>query len=108
MRSCYSREYFSFRHPFEKHSHKHKKTKFVKYCKEGDKINPLLYVVVVLDQQKKLRFLKFSFFEIYEIEVGKVMVDKMKDLLINLFNLFNFYSSIHSPNVQESSRSERT
>ena len=105
MRSCYSREYFSFRHPFEKHSHKHKKTKFVKYCKEGDEINSLLYVAVVLDQQKKLRFLKFSFFEIYEIEVGKVMVDKMKDLLINLFN---FYSSIHSPNVQESSRSERT
>ena len=81
------------------------KTKIEKYRGEGDKINPLLYVVVVLDQQKKLRFLKFSFFEIYGNEVGKVMVDKMKDLFIILFN---FYSSIHSPNVQESSRSERT
>ena len=37
--------------------------------------------------------------------VGKVMVDKVKDLLIKLYI---FYSSIHSPNVQEPSESERT
>ena len=33
------------------------------------------------------------------------MVDKVKDLLIKLHI---FYSSIHSPNVQEPSESERT
>ena len=33
------------------------------------------------------------------------MVDKVKDLL---YKLYNFYSSIHSPNVQEQSGTERT
>ena len=70
-----------------------------------DKINHLLYVVVVLDPRKKnLRFLKFSFSEIYGNAVAEVMVDKVKDLL---YKLYNFYSSIHSPNVQEQSESER-
>ena len=58
-----------------------------------------------LIHEKKLRFLKFSFFEIYGYAMGKVIVDKVKDLLIKLYN---FYSSIHSPNVQESCGSERT
>ena len=35
----------------------------------------------------------------------EVMVDKVKDLL---YKLHNFYSSIHSPNVQDQSGSERT
>nr|XP_023897527.1 zinc finger BED domain-containing protein RICESLEEPER 1-like [Quercus suber]XP_023897528.1 zinc finger BED domain-containing protein RICESLEEPER 1-like [Quercus suber]XP_023911229.1 zinc finger BED domain-containing protein RICESLEEPER 1-like [Quercus suber]XP_023911230.1 zinc finger BED domain-containing protein RICESLEEPER 1-like [Quercus suber] len=80
-------------------------TKFEKYWGEGEKINLLLYVVVVLDPQKKLRFLKFSFSEIYGNTVAEVMVDKVKDLL---YKLYNFYTSIHSPNVQEQSGSERT
>ena len=37
--------------------------------------------------------------------MAEVMDDKMKDLL---YKLYNFYSSIHSPNVQEQSVSERT
>ena len=80
-------------------------TKFEKYWGEGEKINPLLYVTVVFDPRKKLRFLKFSFSEIYENAVAKVMVDKVKDLLVKLYN---FYTSIHSPNVQDQSGSERT
>ncbi|XP_050260111.1 zinc finger BED domain-containing protein RICESLEEPER 1-like [Quercus robur] len=80
-------------------------TKFEKYWGEGEKINPLLYVAVVFDPRKKLRFLKFSFSEIYGNAVAEVMVDKVKDLL---FKLYNFYTSIHSPNVQDQSGSERT
>ena len=34
-----------------------------------------------------------------------MMVDKVKDLL---YKFYNFYTSIHSPNVQKQSRSERT
>lgn len=79
-------------------------TKFEKYWGEGEKTNPLLYVAVVLDPQKQIRFLKFSFSEIYGNAVAEVMVDKVKDLL---YKLYNFYSSIHSPNVQEQSGSER-
>ena len=81
------------------------KTKFEKYRGEGEKINSFFYVAMVLDPWKKLRFLKFSFYEIYGNAVAKVMVDKVKDLL---YKLYSFYSSIHSPNVQEQSRSERT
>ena len=58
-----------------------------------------------LIHKKKLRFLKFSFSKIYGNVVAEVMDDKMKDLL---YKLYNFYSSIHSPNVQEQSGSERT
>ena len=36
--------------------------------------------------------------------MAEVMVDNVKDLL---YKLYNFYSSIHSPNVQEQSGSER-
>ena len=61
-------------------------TKFEKYWGEGEKINLLLYVVVVLDPQKKLKFLKFSFSEIYGNAVAEVMVDKVKDLLYKLYN----------------------
>ena len=61
-------------------------------------------MAVVLDPRKKLRFLKFSFSEIYENAIAKVMVDKVKYLL---YKLYNIYSSIHSPNVQEQSGSER-
>ncbi|KAK4571925.1 hypothetical protein RGQ29_030357 [Quercus rubra] len=80
-------------------------TKFEKYWGEGEKINPLLYVAVVFDPRKKLRFLKFSFLKIYGNAVAEVMVDKVKDLL---FKLYNFYTSIRSPNVQDQSGSERT
>ncbi|XP_075652751.1 zinc finger BED domain-containing protein RICESLEEPER 1-like [Castanea sativa] len=80
-------------------------TKFEKYWGEGDKSNPLLYVVVVLDPRKKLRFLKFSFSEIYGNDVGKEKVDKVKDLLMKLYT---FYCSVNSSNVQEPSENERT
>ena len=80
-------------------------TKFEKYLREGDRINPLLYVAVVLDPRKKLRFLKFSFSKIYGNEVGNVMVEKVKALLMKFYT---FCCSVNSPNVQEPSGSERT
>ena len=49
--------------------------------------------------------MKFSFFEIYGNAIAEMMVDKVKDLL---YKFYNFYTSIHSPNVQKQSRSERT
>ena len=61
-------------------------------------------MAVVLDPRKQLRFLKFSFSEICGNAVAEVMVDTMIDLL---YKFYNFYSSIHSPNVQEQSGSER-
>ena len=54
--------------------------KFEKYWGKGYKINKLLYVAVavVLDPRKKMRFLKFSFFESYGDEVADEMVDLVR------------------------------
>ena len=59
-----------------------------------------MWLYMVLDPRKQIRFLKFSFSEIYGNAMAEVMVDNVKDLL---YKLYNFYSSIHSPNVQEQS-----
>ena len=79
--------------------------KFEKYWGKGDKINKLLYVAVVLDPRKKMRFLKFSFSEIYEDEVVDEMIDLVRGTLVKLYD---YYSCVDSPNVQVPSGSERT
>ena len=80
-------------------------SKFDKYWGKGDKMNHLLYVAVILDPRKKLRFLKFCFSEIYENEVADVMVELVRGSLVKLYD---FYSRVNSPNVQVPSGSERT
>ena len=37
-------------------------TKFEKYWGEGDKIDPLLYVAIILDPQKKIKIFEVFFF----------------------------------------------
>ena len=61
--------------------------------------------LLFLIHKKKLRFLKFSFSEIYGNEVGSVMVDKVKALLMKLYT---FLCSVNSPNVEEPGGGERT
>ncbi|XP_050251415.1 zinc finger BED domain-containing protein RICESLEEPER 1-like [Quercus robur] len=79
--------------------------KFEKYWGKGDKINKLLYVAVVLDPRKKMRFLKFSFSEIYGDEVA----DEMVDLVRNFMDRLNDdYSRVDSPNVVLPSENGRT
>ena len=80
-------------------------SKFDKYWGKGDKMNYLLYVVVVLDPRKKLRFLKFSFFEIYGNEVANEMIVLVRGTLVKLYD---YYSCVDSPNVQVLSGSEKT
>ena len=80
-------------------------SKFDKYWGKGDKMNHLLYVAMVLDPRKKLRFLKFCFFEIYGNEVADVMVELVRGFLVKLYE---YYSRVDSPNVQVPSGSERT
>ena len=63
-------------------------------------MNHLLYVVVILDPRKKLRFLKFCFSEIYGNEVADVMVELVRDTLVKLYD---FYSCVDSSNVQVAS-----
>ena len=80
-------------------------SKFDKYWEKGDKMNHLLYVAVVLDPRKKLRFLKFCFSEIYGNEMADVMVELVRGSLVKLYD---YYSCVDSPNVQVPSGSERT
>ncbi|KAK4564411.1 hypothetical protein RGQ29_006467 [Quercus rubra] len=80
-------------------------SKFDRYWGKGDKMNHLLYVVVVLDLRKKLRFLKFCFSEIYGNEVADVMVELVRGSLVKLYD---YYSCVDSPNIQVPSGSERT
>nr|XP_023919015.1 zinc finger BED domain-containing protein RICESLEEPER 1-like [Quercus suber] len=79
--------------------------KFEKYWGKGDKINKLLYVAVVLDPRKKMRFLKFSFSEIYGDEVADEMVDLVRKFMDRLYD---DYSRIDPPNVVLPSENERT
>ncbi|KAK4596447.1 hypothetical protein RGQ29_014471 [Quercus rubra] len=79
--------------------------KFEKYWGKGDKINKLLYVAVVLDPRKKMRFLKFSFSEIYGDEVADEMVDLVRKFMDRLYD---DYSRVDSPNVVLPSENERT
>ena len=80
-------------------------SKFDKYWGKWDKINHLLYVAVVLDPRKKLRFLKFYFSEISGNEVANEMIELVRGTLVKLYDC---YSCVDSPNVQVLSGSERT
>ena len=64
-----------------------------------------MYVAVVLDPRKKMRFLKFSFSEIYRDEVADEMVDLVRK---TMDRLYDDYSRIDSPNVVVQSESKRT
>ena len=79
--------------------------KFEKYWGKGDKINQLLYVAMVLDPRRKMRFLKFSFSEIYRDKVFDVMFDLVRK---TMDRLYDYYSCVDSPNVVVPSESERT
>ena len=62
-------------------------------------------MVVVLDPRKKMRFLKFSFSEIYRDEVADEMVDLVRK---TMDRLYDDYSRVDSPNVVVQRESERT
>jgi hypothetical protein len=79
--------------------------KFEKYWGEGDKINPLLYVAVVLDPRKKLTFLKFCFSKVYGEAKASGKIANVRDVLTKLFE---YYVSVHSPNVEVESVSEKS
>ncbi|XP_030970772.1 zinc finger BED domain-containing protein RICESLEEPER 1-like [Quercus lobata] len=80
-------------------------SKFDKCWGKGEKINHLLYVAVVLDPRKKLRFLKFSFSKIYRNEVADEMIELVRGTLVKLYD---YYFCVDSPNVQVLIGSERT
>ena len=77
------------------------KSKFDKYWGKGNKMNRLLYVVVVLDPRKKSGFF---FPETYGNEVDDEMIELVRGSLVKLYD---YYFCVDSPNVQVPSGSER-
>ena len=74
-------------------------------------MNHLLYVAMILDPRKKLRFLKFCFSKIYGNEVADVMVELVRGTLVKLYDFYShvdYNSHVDSSNVQVASGRERT
>ena len=54
------------------------RAKFDKYWGNVEKMNMLIYVASILDPRKKLEFVRFCFFEMYDIEQASVMISNVK------------------------------
>ncbi|XP_028102777.1 zinc finger BED domain-containing protein RICESLEEPER 1-like [Camellia sinensis] len=82
------------------------KEKFDKYWRNGDKINLLLYVTVVLDPRRKMTYLQFCFSTIFGGDMVKVkeMLDKVKNCL---GKLYDHYATLEPTNVHVSNVNER-
>ena len=59
--------------------------KYDKYWRSLEKMNMLLYVVV-LDPQNKLEFVNYYFNRMYASEEAEVMTKKVKEAVVELFN----------------------
>ncbi|CAL5370662.1 unnamed protein product [Camellia sinensis] len=81
------------------------KEKFDKYWGNGDKINLLLYIAVVLDPRRKMTYLQFCFSTIFGGDVVKVkeMLEKVKNCLSKLYD---HYVALNSTNVHASNINE--
>ena len=83
------------------------KEKFDKYWGSGEdsskKGNVLLYVVMVLDPQKKLDCLNYCLLNLYGENVAKNITDLVKGVLEHLYE---HYNSTHSSYVSIQSASE--
>ncbi|CAL5361786.1 unnamed protein product [Camellia sinensis] len=70
------------------------KEKFEKYWGNGEKINLLVYVVVLLDPRKKLRYLKFCFAQLLVERVVNEMTGRVKDCLSRLYEHYASHDSV--------------
>ncbi|PSS09815.1 Zinc finger BED domain-containing protein [Actinidia chinensis var. chinensis] len=79
------------------------KEEFDKYWGGVDKINLLVYIAVVLDPRKKLKYLKFCLSQFLEETIVNEMTSKVNNCLIRLYE---FYASQDSVTVEVPSASE--
>ncbi|XP_021602385.2 zinc finger BED domain-containing protein RICESLEEPER 2-like [Manihot esculenta] len=74
------------------------KVKFDNYWGDVDKMNKIIYFVVVLDPRDKFEFMVYSFSQMYGKEKGVELFNKVKSYL---FDLFNEYKKVYQPNVEQ-------
>jgi hypothetical protein len=60
-------------------------TKHKKYCGDQDTQNYLLYVAIVLDQRFQLKYVRFCFGRLYDVEEAGNFTIKVKETLLRLF-----------------------
>ncbi|CAL5331346.1 unnamed protein product [Camellia sinensis] len=70
------------------------KEKFEKYWGNGEKINLLVYVAVLLDPRKQLRYLKFCFAQLLVERVVNEMTGRVKDCLSRLYEHYASHDSV--------------
>ena len=63
--------------------------KFDKYWGHPDKINPILFLVTVLDPRYKLDYLSYCARILFRSDVAVKLVDDIKNILMKLFNEYN-------------------
>ncbi|KAK9283951.1 hypothetical protein L1049_012208 [Liquidambar formosana] len=78
--------------------------KYDKYWENFDNINFLLYVAVVLDPCYKLRYVRFSFAQVYENSMAKELTERVKFKLIHLYG--HYVKKDSCANVTTSSASQ--
>jgi len=71
------------------------KVKYDKYWGKIENINQLLYFGVVLDPRYKLRYVDWSFNDmyVYDLVFAKNLSESVKS---NLFKMYDFYKQIHN------------
>ncbi|KAJ9561442.1 hypothetical protein OSB04_006602 [Centaurea solstitialis] len=65
------------------------KAKFDKYWGDPDKINPMLFLAVVLDPRYKMKYLKFLFECLYDSTTIAKISMKVEQILNELFEVYN-------------------
>ncbi|XP_024962436.1 zinc finger BED domain-containing protein RICESLEEPER 1-like [Cynara cardunculus var. scolymus] len=65
------------------------KSKYDKYWGDPDRINPMLFLAVVLDPRYKLKYLKFCFEPLYDAQTVAKLVVKVEQILHQLYNQYS-------------------
>ncbi|CAI0401485.1 unnamed protein product [Linum tenue] len=70
------------------------KSKFIKYWVNVQNLNPLLYVAVVLDPRYKLKYVKFSFEDLYDENHAGQLTDNVEKVMNRLYDQYLVDSEI--------------
>nr|DAD37445.1 TPA_asm: hypothetical protein HUJ06_008086 [Nelumbo nucifera] len=80
------------------------KRKYDKYWENVNNINTMLFIAVILDPQCKLEYVDWVISESYDVDIAKVLKDKVKQVLTSMYE---FYSSTQSsPNIHSNNQSQ--
>ncbi|KAG8633975.1 hypothetical protein MANES_17G003183v8 [Manihot esculenta] len=77
------------------------KVKFDKYCGDSDKMNKLIYIVVVMDSRYKMEFMGFALSTVYGNEKGLDLTHKIKSVVYELFDEYKRMFANENANIND-------